>query len=1286
MAEKLRVAFVDNSKAIDDQSIDAGEANMTADKESLRGFGGFLKKIWKHNLARNYYRQKEINTARQQILETGNIFAAAGGSQADFEADQAAVVSRFMLDYAEAIHQESGENRRIIGDQPEDKLLNDSLRALIDNFAAGKIDEAALQEEKIRLLNDLPDFDIKTDRAKIGYADNLLEVAKQVKASAAHQTGLVKLDYDLEIIVGRAASGVRTEAKYNQVDRILEKIGKTKIGALINESTLGLAVAAATATAVSFSQTAGQAVARALGGLGLGALLTGGLAAFRESQALKQERKQHGREMAQGKKFKKGDVRREEMEGFNYKTVKAADVLSNLDIDLSVENQDNQEKIKQAMFDLADLEARIRLSDQQRIDLIAFSSLVNVEKERLELDLARARLKVTLRRLAGQNKLNFVDGDLDAHLDSLIEAKKQELLGGDSGIREKDRLFDKMRKSRMISTGAKAAGVGFAVGLVFQEVLSFFRPNQHGLVEGAIKGRQPVGSGQSVTLLEKARAMILGEPKLHQAQDLFEIGDNKFKLPAGTEIRPEADGDFSIFSDGKKLIGDLRLIDGRLSAESQAALAKQGIGWLTQENQVAGAMGAREIIEQYREDFRDIIRRLWYDNDTKIFDKNELRVFWGGQYGSGLDQDGNILLNMQKMTPDGSYHSFNNQTLSADAQRLIKDGGLKLMLSLSKGTQNQVIEIPINSDGLAIIPKGSLAASLFSHADGVTKFTGQFMEVAQTMGPADNGAEAVRILATQVGQGMPDGSTVINELVHNIDIPAATAWEAPPIIPILGRQPLEPAMIERFIKYNGYHSQELSEEEKASYEKYFSPRLKNNPQAKLEQQQELDWLFEQKAAREPEHLNNVNQVVESDQLLSDLPKDTRLMVCMAVGAAYESENIYRTLKLYSKQDKTVLAKTVFVLNINWFDDDKNDPDKLQKIQKTLEEVNKIKSEFPQLQIAAFSQEYVREIMIKERGVSIHGQFIKDVHDVALRSLQLSGIESDVFMLSNDADCKGMSDDYLAKMLDEIENHQDKDAFLGRIEWDTERWPDHPGFHLSVRFMQFLDVVCRYPSGNQPRHIPTSGANSMIKASMLAAIGGVDPENNIGAGADVNLGRRIKHARGPRGQEAIDYVHGAWLDTNGDRAFNYYSHGQSVVEMWSDFNQGGYKGRGEDGVGRTSQSGYQRYNGVSQAGPQLKKDEHGNFVSESIDNDWDEIVDRFEHQINSGLMIYFGYDFKSWQRVLNFTFGNTRPARWVIKNNRAEITAAGNEWLKRQVVDFQANNRQDTLYKRGGQRG
>ena len=45
MGEKFKIAFVDNSQAIEGQAIDAGEAKMTAKKEDLKGVKGFLKKL-----------------------------------------------------------------------------------------------------------------------------------------------------------------------------------------------------------------------------------------------------------------------------------------------------------------------------------------------------------------------------------------------------------------------------------------------------------------------------------------------------------------------------------------------------------------------------------------------------------------------------------------------------------------------------------------------------------------------------------------------------------------------------------------------------------------------------------------------------------------------------------------------------------------------------------------------------------------------------------------------------------------------------------------------------------------------------------------------------------------------------------------------------------------------------------------------------------------------------------------------------------------------------------------
>lgn len=129
------------------------------------------------------------------------------------------------------------------------------------------------------------------------------------------------------------------------------------------------------------------------------------------------------------------------MEKFTYETKQAQDILNSLNINFSELGPDNIEQLHQAINSLADLEARIRLSDQQKIDLIAFSSIVEVERERLALDLARARLKVTARRLVNSQKIDFAGNNFDDYLNTLVEAKAQELIGGDQGIRRKIVFF-----------------------------------------------------------------------------------------------------------------------------------------------------------------------------------------------------------------------------------------------------------------------------------------------------------------------------------------------------------------------------------------------------------------------------------------------------------------------------------------------------------------------------------------------------------------------------------------------------------------------------------------------------------------------------------------------------------------------------------------------------------------------------------------------------------------------------------------------------------------------------
>lgn len=175
----------------------------------------------------------------------------------------------------------------------------------------------------------------------------------------------------------------------------------------------------------------------------------------------------------------------------------------------------------------------------------------------------------------------------------------------------------------------------------------------------------------------------------------------------------------------------------------------------------------------------DIHRKLWYDNDTPKpkFDRNELQTHWGGEKGTGIDKDGNYVLDVSKMTPDGSFHSGINR-LSANAQELLKEGKLKFLISASRETQNKVFEVEINPDGQIIIPKDSDIAKLFftTGANGRAQFTGRFGEVAEKLDDENN----FRILSTVEGKDTGAKNVAAVPPAEIIDKPAAIPQEAPP--------------------------------------------------------------------------------------------------------------------------------------------------------------------------------------------------------------------------------------------------------------------------------------------------------------------------------------------------------------------------------------------------------------------------------------------------------------------------------------------------------------------------
>ena len=121
--EKINITLVNVDELAEEAARDAAERGLTASKESMKGFGGFFKKIWKHGMAREYYRQKQLARMREAIAENEDIYAADQDPRIEKNAHHAAmsaVVDRFASEYEETIH--TGESKeKISGDTTEGK-------------------------------------------------------------------------------------------------------------------------------------------------------------------------------------------------------------------------------------------------------------------------------------------------------------------------------------------------------------------------------------------------------------------------------------------------------------------------------------------------------------------------------------------------------------------------------------------------------------------------------------------------------------------------------------------------------------------------------------------------------------------------------------------------------------------------------------------------------------------------------------------------------------------------------------------------------------------------------------------------------------------------------------------------------------------------------------------------------------------------------------------------------------------------------------------------------------
>lgn len=1029
--QPLSLVMIDQSKDAREFARDAADARLTQELNQGRGFRHFLKnKIWKGNLARNYYINRYTREAQAQIEASQDVLHAKVSDTSLRARAQQATMERFQSDHEEMIDRgrKPGdlESRQVLAANSE---LSKSLKKAIGDFAAGRILSDDLREEGNRILED--------HRQRHGddlvgeglvRVNNLIDIGEAVKGSIDHQEALE----NLRIVMGEARTGARTEARRNLTDKAVELFGKRRSTAWIPEGAIafGSSVASFLGRAGS-SKTIGILTAPFT--LGLSLVAPAVVAGFREKSHVKAERTQHSREIAVGEQYdaaapaptnwvkrqlaKLTRNRREAMEKTRYETVSAEELTNTLKQRREAILLDDSERpagktkddaLREALDALAAIEARTMMSNTQKKDFISYSDIAKVGDERMQLALARAELKTLLTSEldnATKARLGFtgqpdLKGIIDQQAGATIELIKAD-------ISKKDWAARRLKAKRIATMAGVAVLTGAAIGVAVQEGVAAIRPSTTGLFE-SVAHTEPTEGSVHQTLL---KGIFSGDqagghvpPDTTSPYPETRIGEHgMIALSKDHQLVANGDGTYNMVDpNGKVTVNHLPVgKDGELSPQSQDLLRSKGmhIDPIDNPTYETRQVGFQEFMDTHQADTTHVKRDLWYDNNTpRVFDKNELGLHRGGVNGTGVTADGNYQIRAA-MTRLGSFHGKQ----SADFLELARQGNLKVAVSPTAGTQGhpflvdmKLETVPeIQKDGstkmidvvTADIPKDSLAGQFLSvDANGTLQNEGRYIEIVQTGNLDNNGVQHIRPLATWIGH---DRAAEL-PLQSQVKVPhpqyrittggyesLPTFTEGPPSIPIYSRRPLEvtkrrptpegrPGTPDRYSPYTLGY-EAVSPELLREMEADRMPELRRDPSAKVSLKAGLDWHYSLKKKKDPAYVKYIEDTIKTMPLMGSLDNVTKIIDPILVKANGEEDNIYHTLSLHAQMPPARLQVTQFLLHVNWMDTAESDPVEKAKIDKTKSEIQRALNDFPQLRGHVSQFESVWEKAKFDRG-------------------------------------------------------------------------------------------------------------------------------------------------------------------------------------------------------------------------------------------------------------------------------------------------------------------------------
>lgn len=851
---KMRYGAVDVSEAVEERARDSAEETLHREKAEVSGISGFIAKIWKHNVAYEIYRQVGIARARNKILTDKNLYTNEGLQKADHQRAVAAVVDRFVEEHQNSLHQQGadGERKKKLETSPAEVAVKAKLNDLVREFAANPaMDEDELEKRKLSIFKEANALAGEAKGRGVMVADNMIEIAKAVREHALHANGIDNLDIDLEFVIGKAKMGARTEQEKSAIDKALEGMDRLTSRHGITAGIWGATrsgAAVAGAIGLTIAQMAAKSNIAKVATFGGSALATGLFSWWREKGRTNREHALHERQRALGGVLrseqspeeltaeeiqlnrqlaatswwqpgeranlraridsarKTKQPRREAMDAFALHRVNARDLSDRGQAFLTPDGQ-----LKpgldpaDAMRALADMEARVSIGNIEKKDLLQYSGVAEVEIERRDLDETRMVLKAALRAA----NANF-ETDYHPVYEGVVG-----VITDHKNTQQKN--FDEYAKKRAKNAALIAVGSGLVAGFGAHEIWAWATGN-----ETVTESFGHAGNWLMNYLNHTPGAPIAptGAPVMHA------FTDGAINSPAGTELIQQADGSWSLqaVADHHVIAGGLHIgSNGSLDAASVQALERLGATVSQQDvmtdhvTTVTEEVGVWDWLRGHAPDVSHIHRDIWMGNDTPApkFDFNEQGLHWGQVNGVSASGDA-YTMTLNTMTHGGSWQNG----LHIDPLQETANGNMRLVLTLSEGSQNHAITLTPDAEGNFTIPMNSdIGRSLFTtdqavidaalaanphlhHVAGEPFFLGYHAEIAMSRGIDDAGVEHLAILATHTGSGLDHGVITrdIGECVEKhltqIRLPDNNLnpfppLVLPPIIPIRARTPME---------------------------------------------------------------------------------------------------------------------------------------------------------------------------------------------------------------------------------------------------------------------------------------------------------------------------------------------------------------------------------------------------------------------------------------------------------------------------------------------------------------